>query len=514
MYVVSSQEMREIDSFTIETLGLSAELLMENAGRVVAQVITKRFPVGRHVLILAGKGNNGGDGMVTARHLVEAGYPVQLILADSETSLSPDASVQYERIKRFRIPVQVYDGENFETQLQKADVLVDALLGTGTKGSPREPYASMIAAMNRAKKPIVSVDIPSGIDADNGSVFQPCIRATLTVALAFLKRGLVGQPGAEYAGECVVEPIGIPGWAAEQQGVKTFLLTEREIAGIMKSRNPSGHKGSYGHVIIIGSSQRMIGAGLLAAQAALRTGAGLVTLGLPSSLLTSVGGRVPEVMLAPIPDHGLGDYSAGMAQEILLAAEGKHVLAIGPGLGRFADGEGFMKEILRGWKKPLILDADALNLLAPDVSLLKEREYPTILTPHPGEMARLLACNIAEVQRDRIQIAKTFATTFGVTLVLKGSYTVIADHTGHVAINPTGNPGMATGGTGDVLTGMVSSLVSQGYSPFDAARIAVFIHGAAGDRVAKRVGVQALAAGDIIQEIGPAWLEIESNRFF
>ncbi|GIM46240.1 bifunctional NAD(P)H-hydrate repair enzyme Nnr [Collibacillus ludicampi] len=514
MFIVTSQEMKSIDAFTIESLGLPARVLMENAGYAVARVIESRYPKGTRVLILAGKGNNGGDGLVAARHLADAGYPVHVILAVAAASLSGEAAFQYERIQRFGISSSMYDPFTFHRELSRSELIVDALLGTGTKGSPRHPYDEMIVAANESRKPIVAVDIPSGLDADNGHVSQPCIRATCTVSLAFLKRGLVSQPGAEYAGECVVERIGIPHWAAERHGVKTRLLTEMEIAGLMRPRHPSGHKGTYGHVMLVGSCRRMVGAGLLAAHAAVRTGAGLVTLGVPASALPAAAGRVLEVMLTPLPDNGTGEYYADMAEEILLAAEDKDVLAVGPGLGRFAGGETFLRKIIREWPKPLILDADALYLLAQDVTMLRERTDPTILTPHPGEMARLLGCSIADVQMARIDHARTFATTYQVTLVLKGNYTVIAHKTGDVAINPTGNPGMATGGTGDVLTGMIASLVAQGYDPYEASCLAVYLHGATGDRLAEKIGQQALAAGDLIEEIGPTWIEIERKRLF
>jgi hydroxyethylthiazole kinase-like uncharacterized protein yjeF len=514
VFVVTSEEMRKIDAFTIQSLGLPATVLMENAGSAVARVIVSRHPRGTPVLILAGKGNNGGDGMVAARHLTDAGYPVRVVLAFPPSSLSGDARFQYELLNRFGIPVIVYERNTFSQELEWAELIVDALLGTGAKGSPRSPYDEMIVSANQSRKPILAIDMPSGVDADNGQVYAPCVRASCTVALAFLKRGLVCQPGAAYAGECIVEPIGIPRWAAERHGVHTRLLTAEEAASQMRPRDPAGHKGTYGHVMIVGACQRMTGAGLLAAKAAVYTGAGLVTLGLPASVLQAVAGRVMEVMLAPLPDEGRGEYRADLAKAVLCAAEDKDVLAVGPGLGRFPGGENFLREIVREWKKPLVLDADALYLLAHEVTMLKERTHPTVLTPHPGEMARLLGLPVADVQANRIDQALRFASTHQVTLVLKGNYTVIANAEGEVAINPTGNAGMATGGTGDVLTGMVASLLAQGYDAYTASCLAAFVHGAAGDRLAERVGQGAVTAEGLIAEIGPAWIEIARKRFF
>ncbi|MEK4848508.1 NAD(P)H-hydrate dehydratase [Paenibacillus sp. FSL H7-0756] len=459
---------------------------------------------GEHWLVLAGKGNNGGDGLAAARHLREAGIAVTLVYAAAPESLAGEAALQRDAAAAMGIPAVVCGRDALD--LAACSGIIDALLGTGSAGAPRGAYAELIAAANASGRVIVSADIPSGLDADTGETHEPCIHASVTVCLAFLKRGLLQYPGAEAAGRVVVRSIGIPAALAREGGVKVSLLTPEVLTARLKvdlarRRSPEGHKGTYGHVLLAAGSLRMSGAGLLSARAALRAGCGLVTWALPEKLLPYVIGSVPELMLAPVTG-GDGEWNAGTAAEVLRLSTSRDCTAIGPGLGRF---EGDTEWLRRLWEEtdgPMVIDADALNILADADYRSWRRRHPVILTPHPGEMARLAGISTAEVQRDRIGLALSYAVQYGVILVLKGAHTVIATPEGQAYINITGHPGMGTGGAGDVLTGIISGLLAQGLEADQAAAFGVYLHGLAGERAArKRDHPAALIAGDIIEAL-------------
>lgn len=505
MHVVTAQEMRRIDRHAIDRLGIPALVLMENAGREVAREVQAFFQgEEKSLLVLVGKGNNGGDGVVAARHLAEWGHRVQIVYAEAPEGLTGDAAVQRDIAARLGIPAVVYHPES--TDWRAFDGILDGLLGTGAKGAPREPYASLIREANASGLPIFAIDIPSGVDADTGAAHEPCIRAVRTVTMAFWKRGLVQHPGAEAAGKITVAPIGIPAALADQLGVKTFLLTgrmlkERLEADWTRPRQANTHKGTYGHVLVVAGSRRMSGAGMLCATAALRTGCGLATWALPDRLLEPLIGHVPELMLSGIPDKGRGDWSETSPQDVLPVVEGKDAVAIGPGMGRFPNGNRWLRTVWEAATCPLVLDADALNMMAEDFENWPRRQAATVMTPHPGEMARLLKVSTGDVQADRIRTAREFAGRYGVTLVLKGAQTVVATPGGAAFVNTTGNPGMATGGAGDVLTGMIAGLLAQGYDATQAACLGVYLHGRAGDVAASRHGEGSLLASDLIQSI-------------
>ncbi|NHN34475.1 NAD(P)H-hydrate dehydratase [Paenibacillus agricola] len=516
MYVVNSREMRAIDHYTIEQIGIPALVLMENAGRAVAEEAAKLAGGdSRRFAILVGKGNNGGDGIVAARHLMEFGNEVKLIYATDPATFEHEAAIQRDIARKLNIPYENYSEGSPPIPWRDYDVIVDALLGTGSRGAPRAAYAKLIDEANGSGLPICSLDIPSGLDPDNGGVHAPCIRASCTVALAFSKRGLEQQPGADYAGRVIVRAIGIPKAAAEQQGVHTFRIEEPLLSDTLGLRNyeqrsSDTNKGSFGHVLVAAGSLAMSGAGLLCAKAALRAGCGLVTWALPESWLPSIVGQLPEIMLRGMSDQGLGDWSRITPQALIELSEKKAALVFGPGVGRFTDDTAWLRELWEGTSCPLVLDADALNMLSGSSSdsgsggfkAWPKRSSPVILTPHPGEMARLCGKSVKDIQMDRIATARTFAEEHGVTLVLKGAHTVIASPAGDVFINPTGNAGMATGGTGDVLAGITASLLAQGKTAIQAAALGAYLHGAAGDRVAdSRAYKASLIASDIIEQL-------------
>lgn len=513
MHLVTSEEMRRLDRYTIDTIGIPALVLMENAGRAIAEaalrLAAERFG-GRggrsRWLVLAGRGNNGGDGLVAARHLLEAGAQAAVVYAEPPERLTGDAALQRDAAARFGVPIAVYAPGAIDWR--EYDGVIDALLGTGTRGEPRAPYGALIGEANGSGLPIVAADIPSGLDADTGELHEPCIRAAVTVALAFAKRGLMQYPGAEAAGDVRVAPIGIPARLADEQGIAAYWVDEaglRSRFGIdpQLPRRPDTHKGTYGHALIAAGCRRMLGAGLLSLRAALRAGCGLATWALPEHAAPDAAGRVPEAMLAPLADGGRGDWAAVPAEALTAAAAGRDALVLGPGLGRFAGDALWLRRIWDTAALPLVLDADALNMLADadDFAAWPRRtaNAPAVLTPHPGEMARLARLSVPEVQRDRMAVAREYAVRHGLTLVLKGSRTVTATPGGALYVNSTGNPGMATGGSGDTLAGIIGSLLAQGWDAERAAAFGVWWHGAAGDRAAAaRPTPASLLAGDII----------------
>lgn len=504
--------MRRIEQDVFTRIGLQSPVLMENAGRMTAEAAMSMLTSGsnRKLLIMAGKGNNGGDGIVCARHLCELGVTCEVVLAEPFERLSADAQMQVQAARHFNIAMNVY-APGAINWAQYAGI-VDALLGTGTKGAPRDPYAALIREANASGLPILAVDIPSGIDADTGAVYDPCIRAKRTVTFAFCKTGLAQYPALAMAGEVSVVPIGIPLRLAEQHGVRTLRLDEQTLRLQLHvdpslPRRSDTHKGTYGHVYIAAGSQRMAGAGLLCARGALRAGSGLVTWMLPAHVAKLVTGQVPEVMLAPADDQGSGAWDEIDSELVVQGAAKRDALVIGPGMGRFRDDVNWMQRI---WERtietetPIVLDADALNMIADAQSFAawskRPANAPAILTPHPGEMARLIDCSVQEVQADRIRTAREFSEQTGVYVVLKGAATVVATPQGTVYVNTTGNPGMATGGSGDVLAGMIGSLLAQGWQAQQAAAFGVWWHGHAADRAVQARGKAAtLIASDIIE---------------
>lgn len=523
MFVVTAEEMRRLDRLTIEDIGIPAMVLMENAGRAIAEEVLRA--AGRRSgemagsrqrwLVLAGKGNNGGDGFVAARHLLEAGVAVDVALAVPAAELEGEAAAQAAIATRMGVPCLDASTAGVPLHWERYSGVVDALLGTGAAGAPREPYAALIRAANASGLPIVAADIPSGMDADTGAVHDPCIRAVSTVALAFLKRGLIQYPGAGYAGSILTAPIGIPARLAVEEGVKARYVTPdtvEEALGIdpLRPRATDTHKGTYGHALVAAGSAAMLGAGLLAATAALRGGSGLVTWALPASLAALAAGRIPELMLAPLPeepqDAAACGWPAVSPQALTALASSRSALVIGPGFGRWQGDDRWLKTIWENTDCPLVVDADALNMLAdaPDFRTWNTpANRPAILTPHPGEMSRLLGLPTAQVQQDRTNLAQRFAAEHGVVLVLKGARTVTALPDGRTFINGTGNPGMATGGSGDVLAGLIAALLAQGLPAGVAAALGVYLHGAAGDRAAslRPAGPASLLAGDIAAQL-------------
>jgi NAD(P)H-hydrate epimerase len=518
--LLTAEEMRAVDRYAIEALGIPALVLMENAGRAIAdevrrfedaeaRVRSRRAGAAPRWIVLVGKGNNGGDGIVCARHLADAGYGVQLLYAEQPDRWNGEVGLQRDIAKRIGIPTAVYQ-PGCPIDWNAWDGIVDALLGTGATGAPREPVASLIREAAASGLPVVSADVPSGLNADTGEVYDPCIRARVTVALAAAKRGLAQHPGASCAGKVIVRPIGIPEAAFRQRAIQTFRLDEETFRSelglaLPLARPADAHKGTFGHALVAAGSREMSGAGWLCAKAALRSGCGLVSWAMPETLTPAMTGRLPEAMLRPVPDGGTGEWRGTNPARLAEWASGRQAAVIGPGMGRWPGDSDWLRELWDRLHVPLVLDADALNMLADAGEPFIHwpgKPTPVVLTPHPGEMGRLCGVSVREVQRDRIETARRYAVSHGVTVVLKGAGTVVASPDGRAFVNPTGNPGMATGGAGDVLAGLIGGLLAQGLDGPAAAAAGAFAHGAAGDRAAaSRGGFGSLIAGDIIEAL-------------
>jgi ADP-dependent NAD(P)H-hydrate dehydratase / NAD(P)H-hydrate epimerase len=502
--VVTAAEMRALDRWTIEH-GTPGHVLMERAGAGAARVLRERLRRPRGpAIVVCGRGNNGGDGFVVARHLRRARIPVEVWLVARPDEVKGDAARMLATWQRGRGRVHELTTadatEAFARRLGRAAVVVDALFGTGLNAPVTGLPATIIDLINASGAPVLALDLASGLSADTGMPLGTAIRATATATFGFPKVGQVIHPGVELTGLLAVVDIGIPPAAVTHIGPRVSLLEGQELGSLLRPRPRDAHKGSFGHVLVIAGSRGKTGAALLAAEGAARAGAGLVTLAVPASLQSVFEGRVRETMTAALPDDGAGGAELGDGQALEALLTGRDVVVCGPGLGVTPGTRALVAHLARHAAVPLVLDADALNAVA-GTDLLHLRAGPTIVTPHPGEMARLRATRTEGVQADRLGAARELAAAAQVVVVLKGARTVVASPDGGAAISPTGNPGMASGGTGDVLAGILGGLLAQGLTPFEAATLGVFAHGAAGDAVVAHRGEAGLLAGDLLPEL-------------
>lgn len=507
MDILTALEMKRADERAINELGIPGVVLMENAGRALAEAVQKRGNAKR-VLILAGPGNNGGDGFVAARHLhVEKDVRVWLLVGREK--YKGDARTNLEILLKLGICPREINDESLGLleDIREADVIVDALFGTGLSRPLDGTAAWVVEKVNEAGKPVIAADIPSGICADSGKVLGRAIRAVETVTFARPKRGLYLFPGADYAGQVRVVDIGIPPRLLCGHGMKK--ITGEEVARRLPRRPRDAHKGTFGTVLLVGGSLGMPGAVALAARAALRTGAGKVVSAVPACVQPTVAALAAEATTVALSASPGGTISQDAVSRLREAWVNCSSLAVGPGLSTGEELLSLLAFLLEECPLSMVLDADGLNLLSRKPSLLPARKYPTVITPHPGEAARLLGCSTAEVQADRIGAAKSLVEKYGCTVVLKGAHTLVAAPGGPVLLNDTGNSGMATGGSGDVLTGMVAAYLAMGMDPAAAASCAVYLHGLAGDEAAGRRGQESLVAGDIVEAIPDAYLKIK-----
>jgi len=510
MRIVTAAEMRETDRVTSERFGVPSHELMENAGSAVAQFVLSRYPSANRIGVICGKGNNGGDGFVAARKLYEAGKAVRVLLLAEPTELRGDAALMFAKLSV--APVLVRSLVELKNDPARAvfdsDLLIDAILGTGFRPPVSGLYAEAIAALNASAAAVVAVDIPSGADADvMGEQVGSVARAGAIVTFTAPRPAHVF--GGLTPGTTSISPIGSP----EETIVSSLrlnLITPRELAPLIGPRPAASNKGNFGHVLVIGGSLGKSGAAAMAGMAALRSGAGLSTVVVPKSILSTVAGFHPELMTEPLAETKAGSISLRALRGLEKLAESMTVLAIGPGISRVPETSKLVRALVKKQNLPVVLDADGLNAFAGHASELNGKGRSPIITPHPGEMARLLGSTVAAVQRDRLNVARTFARKHQVIVVLKGHRTLIADSGGEVWVNTTGNPGMATGGTGDILTGMVAGLVAQNPKRIlEAVIAAVYLHGLAGDVAREQMGEHSLVATDLVRTLPEAFRRVQ-----
>jgi len=518
MRILNAEQMREADRFTIEDIGIPSLVLMENAGRQVVAALEAAYEsaLNGRVAVLCGRGNNGGDGFVVARTLLQRGVDASVFVVGAVTDVRGDARTNLDILGRLGVTVvELGDEQSWElhfSEISKCTLIVDAIFGTGLRSALDGMLVTIVADINASGIPIVSIDLPSGLSADTPHLIGDCIDASMTVTLATPKLPLVLPPGEAHAGDVVIADIGIPQDVIDGlEGRHVELLTPEQLRELIEPRAADSHKGDYGRVTIVAGSRGKTGAAHLAASAALRSGAGLVTVATPASCLSIVASMAPEFMTEPLPESKDGVVTAQAVERVLELSH--DVVACGPGLGRGQGVAEFVRALLDRCTVPLVLDADAITVLAADPGRLVGREErDVIITPHPGEMARLIGSSVEDVQANRIEVAADFAATRHVYVVLKGHRTIIATPDGRVYINPTGNPGMATGGTGDTLTGMIAAWLAQLLDAEAACRLAVFLHGAAGDLAEAEEGQVGMVASDVIAHLGEALRRLTSRE--
>ena len=510
MRILNAAQMREADRVTVEDIGIPSLVLMENAGRQVVAAIESAYEArleGR-VAVLCGRGNNGGDGFVVARTLVQRGIDAAVFVVGAVADIHGDARTNLDILGRLGVTVvEIGDEQTWElhfSEISQCSLIIDAIFGTGLKSALAGMMETVVADVNASGIPIVAIDLPSGLSADTPHLIGDCVDASMTVTLAAPKLPLVLPPGEAHAGDVVIADIGIPSDVLDSlEGPRIELLTPEQIRASVEPRAPDSHKGDFGRVTVIAGSRGKTGAAYLAAMGALRSGAGLVTVATPACCLPIVASMTPEYMTEGLAETPHGTVAAAAVEAVL---ELQHdVIACGPGLGRGSASADFVRALVDRSSVPLVLDADAITVLADDPSRLTGKEdRDLIITPHPGEMARLVGSSVEEVQANRIEIAGDFAASHRVYVVLKGHRTIVATPEGHIFINPTGNAGLATGGTGDVLTGMIAAWLAQLLDAEAACRLAVFLHGAAGDLAEAGQGQVAMIATDVIDRLGEA----------
>lgn len=510
MKVLGSAAMKEADRKTIEEIGMPGAVLMETAALRVVEFILSSRPEAKRLVVLAGPGNNGGDGLAVARLLTIAGFSVSLWSTVKPGGYRGDAGINEQYLENISFQFhRILDQsalDRLTEDLSRAELVIDALLGIGVDREVEGLLANIIDIINNSGLPVVAVDIPSGVNADSGAIMGCAVRADWTVTFAFPKPGLLSYPGAEKAGDIYVGQINIPSFLVGHETVD--LLTAGQILNMLPPRPKSAHKGNMGRVLVVAGSPGMSGAAVMAAESALMGGAGLVYLAAAQSLSPVLSARLVEVITIDLPEIEPGIISSASAKRVLDKAGTCDVLAVGPGLDPGKETIGLLEKLIKNSPVPLVLDAGALEALNGRMELLKEAKKTPVLTPHPGEMARLIGTSVQEVQLNRLELARGYARRWNSILLLKGFNTIIADPDGKAAISPTGGPALATAGSGDLLTGLVSSFIAQGMTVENAARTGVFIHGLAGDFVPEGRGHMA---GDVMKCYKKAFQYLEKE---
>src|SRR5512142_695565 len=502
MKILTSEQMRSIDHRTTERFGIPSIVLMENAAIAVVDAIQEHYPRIDRAAIFCGTGQNGGDGLAIARHLENRGVVPVIFVVGDRTKFDGDARTNFVACERLALPIHdITDPDHIEDAMAHAadaDIVVDAIFGTGLNREPSGVQAEVIRAIAELRLPVVAVDLPSGANASSSEVFDPCVQAEVTVTFAAPKMCHVFEPAAAYCGEVIVADISIPESAIEQEEIALALLTPKDIQPLVAPRLAQTHKGTYGHVGVIAGSTGRSGAAVMCARGAIRTGAGLVTV-------MTEGERAKLAHAASIESM---TYSGGDVREFL---HDKTAALIGPGLPDTDRAYAWVRATVASVELPLIIDASGLNAFAGHEAEVNPDGRPRVITPHPGELARLVGSDAKSINADRVTAAREAARKCNCVVVLKGYQTLVAEPDGHVYVNPTGNPGMATGGMGDVLSGMVAALLARGSDPAEAACAAVYLHGVAGDILKEQFGDTGLAAMDLADRIPLAIQRVRSQ---
>lgn len=512
MIVLNSAQTKTLEE-NAAAAGMKHIRLMENAGAAAARIVRERYGAqGKRIAVLCGRGNNGGDGFVAARRLMQDGAQVTIVLLMGPPTTA-DAAEMLLRATSLGIPaVDYFTAASAGAAIQQADLIIDALFGTGFHGKPDASLAKVIALCNRLSVPIVSLDLPSGAQCDSARVEGECFRAAVTVSFHTLKPVHAVYPAAEYCGETVVAGVGAPESVMEHLPGTMRTIDPADAAGFLPARPGNSNKGDFGRVMAVCGSVGMTGAAVLSARAASCCGAGLVEVCAPRSALPSLASHLIEQIMTPLPETAEGTASEAACRVLEQSLSKAGACLIGCGMRTNADTRALTGHLLSRSRVPVVLDADGINCVAGNIHLLDAAVSPVVLTPHPGEMARLLGCTAAEVQNDRVGAAQSFALSHRVTLVLKGAGTLVACSDGRIWINRNGNHGMAKGGSGDVLAGMVASFLAQGLAPEIAAAAAVFFHGRAGDRAAQHWSARAMRPGQMLDALAGVFLEAERGE--
>lgn len=507
MKIATVSQMYEIDKITSEKYSISSLILMENAGIKSLECLHNLFPdlKSKKIAIFVGPGNNGGDGLVLARQLFNQKIPVEVFLMFNEEKAKGIARANLDIAKSLKIPfTEISSLDKFYKQREKIaqfSLIIDAILGIGTKGTLVGLFAEIINHLNSLKKPIISLDIPSGINGDTGEVLGASIKANYTLTFGLPKVGMFLSPGINNIGKLIVVDIGFPQALLNNPEIKLNYIEEQEMSFLLPKRLKDDHKGRCGKVFLLAGSLGMTGAATLSSQATLLAGSGIVILGIPESLNPILEVKLTEVMTHPLPETPSVTFSSNGYPIIMDLISKFQSMALGPGIGREKDTIKLIKNLVKNINIPLVIDADGIFALAEEPEILKETKSPVVITPHMGELAHFLKTKINNISNNRFSYAQKVATEYKVVVVLKGAHTVVADPTGDIFINSTGNPGMASSGVGDVLTGIIAGLLAQGLTILNASKLGVYLHGLAGDIAFEEKGELSLIASDLLNNL-------------
>lgn len=515
MKILTQQEMRRLEAIAIEDYQMTSRLLMENAGRSIFDFIKDLNQNFSKVIILCGLGNNGGDGFVLARQLLNKDIPFELFIIGDADKIKGDSLLNLEILKKLDIDVNTiedkYKIRSLEQIIDKNDLIIDAILGIGIKGPVRELVSEVIEVMNSSNNMVVSVDLPSGVDSDTATIENIAVKADATITLGLPKFGNILFPGANYNGNLTIGHVGISPKIADVIESKTFIITKKMIRQYIPKRIADSHKGTYGKASVVAGSRGLSGAAILTCLAALNSGVGIIELFIPESIDLIISTKVVEIITKPLKETPNGLLDLSSINTVVTGIKASDVVAIGPGCGNSNELFELVKQVIKNSEVPLVIDADGLNALAKNIEVLsdEERKSAIVLTPHLGEMSRLINRPIEEIKKDKINIVKNFSRQYNVILVLKGARTIVGLPNGEIYININGNSGMSTAGSGDILTGLIASLIAQGVGPDKAALLGVFIHGYSGDLVANDKGEYGMLSEDIVKSIGQVFKELK-----